>query len=132
MNYFEHFLVFVSGISGCVLISVFDSVIGVSVDNASFGIGLKFVESLQQLKSNQWSAISKSQQSVINNKRKKLCNIVLLAKPKLNTIEVLVSMSLINPYINHDKFALVNNLLREYNKMQEEIKIPENATQYTI
>ena len=132
MNYFEHFLVFVSGISGCVLISVFDSVIGVSVDNASFGIGLKFVESLQQLKSNQWSAISKSQQSVINNKRKKLCNIVLLAKPKLNTIEVLVSMSLINLYINHDKFALVNNLLREYNKMQEEIKIPENATQYTI
>ena len=69
---------------------------------------------------------------MINNKRKKLCNIVLLAKPKLNTIEVLVSMSLINPYINHDKFALVNNLLREYNEMQEEIKIPENATQYTI
>ena len=57
---------------------------------------------------------------------------MLLAKPKPNTIEVLVSMSLINPYINHDKFALVNNLLREYNKMQEEIKIPENATQYTI
>ena len=57
---------------------------------------------------------------------------MLLAKPKLNTIEVLVSMSLINPNINHDKFALVNNLLREYNKMQEEIKIPENATQYTI
>ena len=78
--------------------------------------------------------ISNQQKSAISDQqqKKEALYIVLLAKPKLNTIEVLVSMSLINPYINHDKFALVNNLLREYNKMQEEIKIPENAMQYTI
>ena len=35
-------------------------------------------------------------------------------------------------YIKHEEFFLVNNLLRKYNKMNEEIKNPENAAEYTI
>ena len=36
--------------------------------------------------------------------------IVLLRKNKLNTIEMLPSKTLIDSYISHDEFALVNNV----------------------
>ena len=52
---------------------------------------------------------------------------MLLAKTKLNAIEVLISKALIDSYINHDKFVSVNNVLRAYNEIKEEIKNPENA-----
>ena len=56
-------------------------------------------------------------------KEKKHDKIVLLGKDMLNTIEVLISKSLIDSYISYDKFFSVNNALREYNEMKEEIKI---------
>ena len=40
----------------------------------------------------------------------------------LNSIEVLISKSLIDSCISHDEFALVNNVLKEYDDMKEEIK----------
>ena len=40
----------------------------------------------------------------------------------LNTIEVLISKALINSYISPDKFVSVNNVLKEYDKIKEEIK----------
>ena len=46
----------------------------------------------------------------------------MLAKSKLNTTEVVLSKALIDPNISHDEFALINNLLKEYNDMKEEIK----------
>ena len=46
----------------------------------------------------------------------------MLAKSKLNSIEVLISKALIDSVINHDKFLLINNVLKEYNEMKEEIK----------
>ena len=57
---------------------------------------------------------------------------MLLAKAKSDTIEVLISKALIDSYINHDELFLVNNVLRQYNEMKEEIKNPENAVEYTI
>ena len=39
----EHFLIFVSAVSGCVLISVSSSLVGVSVSIAISSVGLKFV-----------------------------------------------------------------------------------------
>ena len=45
---------------------------------------------------------------------------MLLGKGKLNTIEVLISKSLIESYIIHDEFVSVNNVLREYNEMKNE------------
>ena len=47
---------------------------------------------------------------------------MLLGKTKSETIEVLNWKALINSYINHDKFISVNNMLKEYNEMEEEIK----------
>ena len=43
-------------------------------------------------------------------------------KTRLSTIEVLISSALVNSYISHNEFALVNNVLREYNDMNKENK----------
>ena len=58
--------------------------------------------------------------------------IVLLGKDKLDTIEVLFSKSLIDSYISHDEFDSVNNVLRQYNEMKEEIKNSETSVEYII
>ena len=60
--------------------------------------------------------------SIIKKKRKKHDKIVLLAKSKLNSIEVLISKALIDSVISHDESVLRNNLLKEYNEMKDEIK----------
>ena len=54
---------------------------------------------------------------------------VLVRKFKLDTIEILISKSLFDSYISHGKFVLVNNVLRKYNEMKEEIK---TSVEYTI
>ena len=50
LNYFEHFFIFISAVSGCVSISEFASLVGVPVGITSSEIGLKIVQSLQELK----------------------------------------------------------------------------------
>ena len=50
----------------------------------------------------------------------------MLAKTKLNTIEVLISKSLIYSNISHAKFVLVNNVIKEYDDKKEEIKNSNN------
>ena len=57
---------------------------------------------------------------------------MLLRKDKLNTIEVVISMALIDSYISHDKFDSVNNVLRGYYEMKEEIKHPETSVENII
>ena len=54
--------------------------------------------------------------------KKKHYKIVFLAKPKLNKIEALISKALIDSNISNDEFVLINNTLKEYDKMKEEIK----------
>ena len=43
-------------------------------------------------------------------------------KSKLNSIEVLISQSLIDQNISHDEFALINNGLKEYDYIKEKDK----------
>ena len=57
---------------------------------------------------------------------------MLLGKDTLNTIEVIISKALIDPYISHDEFVAVNSLLREYNQMKEEIKNPGTSVEYIV
>ena len=40
--------------------------------------------------------------------------------------------ALIDPYIGHDEFVLVNKVLREYYEIKEEIKNLETSEEYTI
>ena len=49
---------------------------------------------------------------------------MLLVKTKLNTIKILISKALIDSYISYDKFISVNNVLREYNEIKQEMKNP--------
>ena len=46
----------------------------------------------------------------------------MLGKDQLNAIEVLLSKAFIDSYISQDEFFLVNNVLREYYEVKEEIK----------
>ena len=68
----------------------------------------------------------KKYKSIIN-KRKKDDESVLLVKDKLNAIEVLISKRLIDPYIIHEKFVSVNNVIREYNEMKEKKEIKSSV-----
>ena len=47
---------------------------------------------------------------------------MLLGKDNCNPIEVLISKPIIDSYIFHDEFFLVNNVFREYIGIKEEIK----------
>ena len=64
----------------------------------------------------------KKYKSIIKKKKKKRDEIVLLAKSKLNGMEVLTTKALIDSVINRDEFALINDGLREYDNMKKEIK----------
>ena len=64
------------------------------------------------------TAVIKKRKSIINKKKRKHDKIVLLAKSKLNSIEVLICKAL----VDYDKFVLMNNVVKEYSKMKEEIK----------
>ena len=44
------------------------------------------------------------------------------AKSKLNNVEVLISKALINSNNSRDEFVLINNVLKEYYDMKEEIE----------
>ena len=46
----------------------------------------------------------------------------MLAKSQLNRIEVWISKALIDSNVSHDEFVLINNLLKEFYDMKEEIK----------
>ena len=64
----------------------------------------------------------KKYKSIIKEEKKKHDKIVLLAKSKLNRIEVLISEAFIDSNISHDEFVLINNVLKKYGKMREENK----------
>ena len=46
----------------------------------------------------------------------------MLAKSKLNSMEVLISKALTDSVISHDELVVMNEVLREYNETKEEIK----------
>ena len=51
----------------------------------------------------------------------------MLAKTKLNTIEVFISKALTDSNICHDLFMLINNKLEEFDEMKKEIKNSNSA-----
>ena len=53
----------------------------------------------------------------------------MLAKSKLNSIEVVISKTLIDSVNYHDEFVLTNNVLIKYDKIKEKIK---NLKSWTV
>ena len=110
LNYIKHFLILASAITRCISIYAFASwPIGIT----SSAIGLKI-----------WAinAEIKKYKSIIKEKKKKHDKRVLLAKSKLNSMQVLISKALIDSNISHDEFVLIRNMLQKYDNMKEEIK----------
>ena len=64
----------------------------------------------------------KKYKSITKEKKKKHDKTVSLVKSKLNRVEVLISKSLINSNINHDEFDSINNVVKEYEEIKEEIR----------
>ena len=98
-------------INGCISISALASLLGIPIGIKGFAIALKICPIA--------AGINKYK-SIIKKTRKD--KIVLLAKFKLNGIEVLISKALIDSNISHDKFVLVNNVEKDYDDMKEKIK----------
>ena len=92
--------------------SAFASLLGIPIGITSSARGFKICAIIAGIK---------KYKSIIKKKKKKHDKIVLLAKNKLNSKKVLISKFLINSYISHNEFVLVNNELKEYDEMKEEI-----------
>ena len=63
----------------------------------------------------------KKYMSIIKKKKNKYDEIVFLAKTNLDNISNL-SKRLNESYVSHFEFVVINNVLKEYNEMEEEIK----------
>ena len=61
----------------------------------------------------------KKYKSIIKKKRKMHNKTVLLAKTKLDKIEVLISKSLNDSYVIHVEFISIKNVLKKYENMKE-------------
>ena len=112
LDYIEHFLILAYGVIGYISISAFVCLVGISIGITSSTIGLKFFAIVVGIK---------KYRSIIK-KKKDNDKVVLLAKSKLNTIEVLISKALFDSNVSYDEFVLINNVVKENNDMKEEIK----------
>ena len=56
----------------------------------------------------------------------------MLAKTKLNILEVLVSETLIESYISPEEYVPVNNVFKEHDDMKETIKNPKSMLIWLI
>ena len=117
LNYIQHFLILGSTITGCISIPNFASLVDIPKLIKSSAIGLKICAI---------TAGIKNPKSIIKEKKKKHDKIVLLAKSKLNNIEFLISKALLDSVISHNEFFLINNVLKDYDEMKEEIKKNNN------
>ena len=64
--------------------------------------------------------------SVIKKKKKKHDKIVSLTKSNLNSIEVLTSKALVDSNISLEEFVLINNMLKESERIKEWINNSNN------
>ena len=110
VNYIEHFLILDFVIIRCISVSDFTVFLSITIGITSSAIGLKICAIIAGIK---------IYKSII--KKNKHDKIVLLAKSRLNSIEVLISKALIESNISHDKFVLINNGPKEYDEMKEEL-----------
>ena len=91
-----------------------------------FGISIGIKSSVIELKVCAITAGIKKCKSMINKRKKKHDKMVLLGKSKLSSIEVLVSLTLIDSNIIHDELILINNVLKAFYDTKEEIKTSNN------
>ena len=87
MNYIEHFLILISTVTGCVLISAFASLVAITIGITSYSIKSKICKITVEIK---------EYKSIIKKKKKKHDEILFLTKSELNSIEILISNAIID------------------------------------
>ena len=123
LNYIGYFLTLAFTITGCVSISAFASLVGIPIGITSSAIGLRICAI---------TAAIKQYKSIIKKKEKKHDKIVLLVKSKLNGIEALISKALIDSVISYDEFVLINNVLKKYKQIKEEIRKFKDLIKFSL
>ena len=101
LNYIDHLPIVISTVTGRVSISAFASLIGIPIGNTNLTIRLKICPINLGIKNDKL---------IIKKKKNKHDKIVLLAKSKLYSIEVVISKALIDSIISHDESFLTNNV----------------------
>ena len=71
---------------------------------------------------NSFSNNRNNKEIITRNKKKKHEKILMLAKSKLNSIEILVSQSLIDMEISHKEFIAIMKEKDKYDKIKENLK----------
>ena len=115
-EYIDKILIFLSATSGGVSIISVISIVGVPVGIASASFTLIFSIA---------KGIIKLLLKTTRNKKKKHDNILMLAKSKLNSTEILVSKALNDMDISHEEFTIILNEKDKYDRMKYKI-INEN------
>ena len=112
-DYIDKILIVLSAATGGVSIVSFTSVIGlpVGIGNASFTLIFSLT-----------TGIIKKLLNITRNKKKKHDKILMLAKSKLNSIEILISQALIDMEISHEEFVTIFKEKDKYMKMKENIR----------
>ena len=87
LNYFKHFVIFISAVSGCVSIFAFASLVYIHISITSSAVELKICAI---------TAGIKKSKPIMKKKKKKIDKLLLLGKSKFNTIKVLISKALID------------------------------------
>ena len=114
LNCVAHFFILaISTITGCISISDFVCLLGIPIGINSSALELKICVI---------APVIRMYKSIIKKTKKIHNKIVLLAKSKLSSIEFLISKTLIDSNINNDENVLINNVLKEYEKIKKEIK----------
>ena len=115
-EYIDKILIFLSATSGGISIISVISIVGVPVGIASASFTLIFSIA---------KGIIKILLKTTRNKKKKHDNILMLAKSKLNSTEILVSKALNDMDISHEEFTIILNEKDKYDRMKYKI-IHEN------
>ena len=84
--------------------------LGIVIGITSSAIGLKICTIVAGIK---------KYKSIIKKKKNNSDKIVSLAKFKLNSLEVLISKTLIDSNINHDQFILIDNVQKKYDNIPQ-------------
>ena len=121
-EYINKILITLSATSGGVSITAFISIVGVAVGIASASFTLIFSIA---------KGIIKILLKITRNKKKMHDNILMLAKSKLNSIEILISKALNDTDITHEELTMILNEKDKYDKMKYKI-INENENENNI
>ena len=78
------------------------------------------------------TTVIKKYKSISKKNEKKQFKTISLAKFKSNSIEVLVSKGSIELSISHDELVLINNVLKDFYDMKEEIKNSDNKLKFKL